>query len=75
MGGRSLAQKWARREPIADQFVLILVPSRVIVTCLFARQFLSQCLSEPRGMIEYRRTVWENLTRVLGAKLTAVDNT
>ena len=74
-GGRSLAQKWVRREPFADQIVFILVPSRVIVACSFARQLLSQCLSEPRGMIGYRRTVWENLTRVLGAKLTTVDNT
>ena len=73
MGGRSFAQKWAKREPIADQFVLILVLSRVIVTCLFARQLLSQCLSEPRGMIGYRRTVWENLTRVRDAKWTILE--
>ena len=74
-GGRSLAQKWVRREPFADQIVLILVSSRFILKCSSARQLFSQCLSEPRGMIGYRRTVWENLTRVLGAKLTAVDNT
>ena len=74
-GGRSLAQKWVRRKPFADQIVLILVSSRFILKCSSARQVLSQCLSEPRGMIGYRRTVWENLTRVLGAKLTAVDNT